>query len=104
MVEGTSGPFEGHVRSRGGSEEDLGWLGHRGGSSLRGGRVDDSGVSGEVGVGLCAAARTLTRVTSTGAAGAFGVGSELSGSAKSAARSLGSFGPEAPDGQKWQFG
>jgi hypothetical protein len=46
----------------------------------------------------------LTRVTSTGAAGAFGVGSELSGSAKSAARSLGSFGPEAPDGQKWQFG
>ena len=104
MVEGTSGPFKGHVRSRGGPERDLGWLSRLGGSSLRGGGARDSGVSEVVGVGLCAAARTLTRVTSTGVTGAFGVGPELSGSVESAACSLGGFGPGAPNGQKWQFG
>ena len=103
-MEGTSGPSEDRVRSCGWSEEDLGWLSRLGGPSLRGGGVDDSGVSGEVGVGLCAAARTLTRVTSTGVTGAFGVGPELSGSVESAACSLGGFGPGAPNGQKWQFG
>lgn len=104
MVEGTSGPSKGHVRSRGGLEEELGWLSRLGGSSLRGGGARDIGVSEEVGVGLCAAARTLTRVTSTGAADTFGVGCGAFGFRKAPLAALAASALEAPNGQKWRFG
>jgi hypothetical protein len=52
---------------------------------LEEGGVDDSGVSGQAGVGLCAAARMLTRVTPTGVVGTFGVGPEPLGFAENAA-------------------
>jgi len=85
MVEGTSGLSDGRTVRAGGRRETLAGPAGLVGSRLRGGRVGDSGVSGQTGVGLCAAARTLTRVTPTGVTGAFGIGSESPGSVQSAA-------------------
>jgi len=85
MVEGTSGLSKGRTVRAGGWRRILVGSAALGGSSLRGGGVNDSGVSGQTGVGLCAAARMLTRVTPTGVTGAFGVGPEPSGSAENAA-------------------
>jgi hypothetical protein len=84
-VEGTSGLSEGRTVRAGGWRRTLVGSAALGGSKLRGGWVRDSGVSGQTGVGLCAAARMLTRVTPTGVTGAFGVGSEPSGSVENAA-------------------
>ena len=70
-------PVKASYRSRGWSEQDLGRNDLLQGSKPGPGRKDDSGVPGGVRVGLCAAARTLTRVTSAGADGVFDVTLEL---------------------------
>ena len=70
-------------RSRGWLEQNLGRNDLSLVSSRGAGRKDDSGVPGGVRVGLCAAARTLTRATSAGADGVLDVASELQSGAES---------------------